>query len=170
MPMLVVVPADVAAVINGRGLNFDLFKDLNCMLKHLSAADVADIVIASNDFPFDLGSVLTINMEQMLQSQILETEEHEAWSKRYRSRYETAMLQHAAAVDRFVPAYQLYCVDEALWVAVQQKQHIEEGDPQRLLLKANTAFFDAVLANTLHTQSFESVCSTNLFTLYLESL
>lgn len=170
MPTLVVVPADVAAVIEGRDLNFDLFKDLNNMLKCLSAADVADIVIATNDFPFDFSSLLTINMEQILQSEVLETEQYEQWSKRYLSRYDTAKLQYAAEVEQFVPVYKLYCVDEALWVAVQQKQHIEEGDPQRLLLKANSAFFDALIANVLHTQSFESVCHTNLFTHYLESL
>lgn len=170
MPRLVVVPDDVAAVIEGRGLNFDLFKDINSMLANLSAADLADIVIASNDFPFDFGSMLVINMEHMLQTEVLTVEEHAALAKRYQARYDTARLKYAAEVDSFMPVYQLYCVDETLWVAVQQRQHINDCDPKRLLLKANSAFFDALIAHALHTQSFESVCSTNLFTHYLESL
>ncbi len=169
MTTLVVVPKDVAAVMEGQGLNFDLFKDTNCMLKYLSAADVADILIASNDFPFDYGSMFTIDMEQNLQAYLQENENADK-ARRIQSRLETAQLQHAAQVDSFVPVYQLYCVDEKLWVAVQQKQHIEDCDPKRLLLKANSGFFDSLISQALQTQPFEAVCSTNLFTDYLSSL
>jgi hypothetical protein len=169
MTTLVVVPKDVAAVIEGQGLNFDLFKDTNSMLKYLSAADVADIVIASNDFPFDYGSMFTIDMEQKLH-EYMQTNELADKARRIQSRIETAQLKFAAEVDHFVSSYQLYCVDEKLWVAVQQRQHIGDSDPKRLLLKVNSAFFDALLAQALHTTSFEKVCATNLFNDYLSSL
>ncbi len=169
MPTLVVVPKDVAAVIEDQGLSFDIFKDTNSMLQYLSAADVADIVIASNDFPFDYRSMFTIDMEQSLQN-ALQADEHADKARRIKGRLETAELKFAAEVESFVSSYQLYCVDEKLWVAVQQKQHIGDCDPKRLLLKANSGFLDSLIAQALHTQSFESVCSTNLFHDYLNSL
>jgi hypothetical protein len=169
MTTLVVVPKDVAAVIEGQGLNFDLFKDTNSMLKYLSAADVADIVIASNDFPFDYGSMFTIDMEQNLHA-YLQANENADKARRIQSRLETAKLKFAEEVDSFVSSYQLYSVDEKLWVAVQQRQHIGDSDPKQLLLKANSGFFDSLIAQALHTTSFEKVCTTNLFNDYLNSL
>lgn len=169
MPTLVVVPADVANVIATRRCNYDMFKDIDQVLKYLSAADVADIVIASNDFPFDIDFV-TINMEQVLQEQVLVKEEYAEWSKRYQSRYETTLLNTSSELEHVIPVYSLYCVDETLWVAVQQKQHVNEGDPGKLLLKANSEFFDSLIEHVLHTVSFEKVCATPLFKLYLDSL
>jgi len=169
MTTLVVVPRDVAAVIEGQSLSFDLFKDTNSMLKYLSAADVADIMIASNDFPFDYSFMFTIDMEQKLH-EYMQANQLTDRARRIQSRLETAQLKYAAEVDSFVPVYQLYCVDEKLWVAVQQKQHTGECDPKRLLLKANSEFFDALLAQASHTTSFEKVCATNLFNDYLSSL
>lgn len=169
MTTLVVVPQDVVAVIEGQGLSFDIFKDTNNMLQYLSAADIADIVIASNDFPFEYGSMFTIDMERNLQAYLQDNENTDK-ARRINSRLETARLSYAEQVDDHVPSYQLYCVDEKLWVAVQQKQHIEDCDPRQLLLKANRDFFDSLIGQALHTQSFEGVCSTNLFHDYLTSL
>lgn len=169
MPTLVVVPADVANVIATRRCSYDMFKDIRKVLKYLSPADVAEITIASGDFPFDIDNV-SITMEQILQEQVLNSEEYVDWTKRYHSRHETTLLNTKQELEHYVPVYSLYCVDETLWVAVQQKQHIEEGDPGKLLLKANSEFFDSLIEHTLHTVSFEKVCSTSLFKLYLDSL
>lgn len=169
MPQLVVVPQEILTVLQGRRQSLDSFKDINYMLKHLSAADMADLVIASNDFAFEFDGLSIIDMEECVRAHIQQTEATDL-ERRFQTRLDTARLKYTEQVNNFVPVYQLYCVDETLWVAVQQKQHIDGCDPKRLLLKANSAFFDDLIANTLHTQSFESVCATPLFTHYLNSL
>jgi hypothetical protein len=170
MPILTVVPQDVFDLMQNEGIELSKLNDVNYMAEHLAASDIADIHHALKAFPFQFSDELEIQLSQSPFARLALDEKYADLYYRVNGRIETTALRNEAEAKQNVFSYTLYPVEENLWVAVQQRLHNEPGDPNRLLLKANTGFFDAVIEQALHTQSFERVCSTNLFTYYLGSL
>jgi len=169
MPMLVVVPESVAVMIKGQHNNFDVLTDINSMLRYLAPADIAEIFIATQDFKFNYDFLATSSFYGKFEL-ALQDDMHESFARRLRKRYDSLMLENQAKEDEAVVKYTLYTVSESLWVAVSSVQHAYSYDPKLMQLKVNQDFFDALIENLLHTQSFENVCKSSLFTHYLESI
>jgi hypothetical protein len=178
MPSLLVIPAAVYSTLQDSGLGLSKLKDFNYMEKNMSASDLADIHVAQLKFPFTFSPELGIVMAQSPLDQLAirlseegpDAQLHQDLYYRVNGRIQTCMLRSGGNAANTVYEYSLHAVDENLWVAVQQRLRDEPSDPGRLLLRANSSFFDELIAQALHTLPFERVCSTNLFTYYLGSL
>lgn len=169
MPILHVLPATVADLLEAERVSLKILADIEAMASELSAQDLAEIHMAQQNFPFnfnDVGIVLAASPA----TRLLQTAQHEALHARVTERIATLQLQAQANPRKLVPSYTLNPVDENVWVAVQQRLDLTGRDPNRQLLSSNRAFFDALIAQLLHTHTFEQVCSTSLFTCYLGSL
>lgn len=170
MPKLMVITNDVKVMMDNEGLPLHKLDDINYMAKYLSVTDLADIHTSLEDFPFKFDADLGIELADSPLAGLAADTSHEDLYNRVKGRVETNSLRDSSGVNDSTVSFTLHPTGENLWVAVQQRLHTEPGDPNRLLLKANTEFFDSLIGQVLHTQSFESVCSTNLFTNYLGSL
>lgn len=176
MPKLLVMPHDVFTMLQQSGVEFSCLDDVNYMSENLAASDMADIHIAMETFPFEFSPELEIHRAKSplatLTQACTESPNNEKLQDllyRVKGRITTISLRNANE-EGCVLSYELYPVNETLWVAVQQRLRKESGDPSRLLLRANNALFDGMIAQALHTHPFERVCATNLFTYYLGSL
>lgn len=169
MTRLYVVPHDVMAMMHDAQIPIRAVCDLSLMVQHLSVNDMMDIYLAMQQFPFqfceELDLRVGLNPYELL---MVDGNVHPTVYNRLKERVDTQALQPQEETG--VPSYTLNPVDENVWVAVVQRHHTEEGDPGRQLLSANQSFFDGLIANVLHTLSFEKLCTTNLFTHYLGSL
>lgn len=170
MPKLMVIPVDVKNMMDDEGLPLCKLDDINYMAKYLSVTDLADIHASLADFPFQFDAALGIELADSPFALLAQESSHEVLYNRVKGRIESNSLRAGSDRSEFTQSFALYPTGENLWVAVQQRLHTEPGDPERLLLKINHEFFDALIGQVLHTQSFETVCSTNLFTNYLGSL
>lgn len=170
MPKLMVITHDVKVMMDNEGLPLSKLDDINYMAKYLSVADLADIHTSLENFPFQFDPELGIELADSPLALLAVDNSHEDLHYRVKARVETNSLRNSSDREGVIPSFSLIPTGENLWVAVQQRLHTEPGDPNRLLLKTNTEFLDTLIGQVLHTQSFESVCSTNLFTNYLGSL
>lgn len=170
MPNLLVVPHEVFVMLQDGGVNLAKLNDINYMAEHLSASDIADIHSAQVAFPFAFDQTLNINMLRSPLTDLQTNEKYQDLYYRVNGRIETNSIREGSGVSQNAHVFSLYPVEENLWIVVQEKMHNVVGDPSRLLLKANQNFFDSMIAQCLHTLSFEEVCSTDLFTYYLGSL
>ena len=172
------MPDDTFTMLQEAGLGLSKLKDINYMAKNLSVIDLADIHVALQEFPFSFSQELGISkapspLDQLagvLSSAGPEADLLQDLYNRVNGRIETYQLRKGENLTVPVHQYRLHAVDENLWVAVQQRLRDEPSDPSRLLLRANSSFFDDMIAQVLHTSSFDRMCSTNLFTYYLGSL
>lgn len=170
MSRLYVLPANVVSVLQEAGHSLTCLNDVNKMVEVLSAHDMAEIHLAMKRFPFEFDKELEITFGELPLNRLSQEEVHEHLFNRVETRVTTQMLRDETSGGVGLPEYTLYCVDETLWVAVQQRLYNAERDPSRLLLSLNRGFFDALIAQKLFTQSIEEISSTNLFTYFLESL
>lgn len=170
MPCLAVVPHDVIVMMQNEGFCLSRLDDADYMAEHLAVSDLADIHFAQAAFPFQFSPELRIELLPSPLATLSVMEKHSDLYYRLNGRIETCSLQKADGPSDCLLSHTLYPVGENLWVAAQQRLPRESGDPSRLLLRANHAFFDAMVAQVLHTFSFENMCKTNLFTYYLGSL
>lgn len=170
MPRLIVVPHDVVAMMQNEGICLSKLDDPDYMAEHLAISDLADIHFAQAAFPFQFAPELEIQMLPSPLAALATSEKHAEVHYRLNGRIETCSLRNTGVSSEYLLGHSLYPVGENLWVAVQQRLPRESGDPSRLLLKANHALFDGMVAQVLHTFSFEKMCRTNLFTYYLGSL
>jgi len=170
MVRLLVVPEAIMTMLIREGIPYSILKDVESMSGALSVHDMAEIHMAQKQFPFEFDQSLEIQFARSPLVELAESSESRTLYERLNERIETLTLRESAERESFTPVYTLYPVDETLWVAVLQRQDSREGDPHRELLSSNHAFFDALMAQTLHLHSFERVCSTNLFTYYLKAL
>lgn len=170
MARLLVVPEDIMSMMVQEGLPYSLLHDCERMSTALSAHDMAEIHLAQKAFPFEFDVDLDITMARSPLVELAEDPNCASLYERVSRRVATLTLREETNPADFTPVYTLYPVDETLWVAVLQRQDSHDGDPHRVRLSSNQAFFDAMMAQALHHHSFERVCRTNLFTYYLGSL
>ena len=170
MPVLMVIPHDVAVMMKDEGISFSQLGDINYMAEHLSANDIADIHQALSDFPFAFSPELEITLADSPLMQLATDESRQDLHYRVEGRIESNSLRRGTGAEQLAQVFTLNPVEENLWVAVQQRLHKEPGDPSRLLLKSNRGFFDSLIGQALHNMPFERMSSTNLFTYYLGSL
>lgn len=166
MPKLCVVPQDVWDSILAGGISPSKLQDAEDSLIVLSAQDIADIHLATSTFPFVFDSVLEIQTCITPYELLTDRPEHESLYNRVKSRLETAQLNKVGDIQS-IPEYRLETINDSFWVAVVQRYHPIESDPQKMLMSLNQVFFDDLIAQVLHTLKFEQVCKTNLFSYYL---
>jgi len=169
MPKLFVVPRDVVDMLKAERIPLSILNDPAKMAAQLSAHDIADIHFAMERFPFVFDATLGIQLAATPFQQLSSHDEFAAVYNRVKECVDTEALK-ALDGDAFVTSYTLNPVDEALWVAVLQRQDRQAGDPGKQLLTSNHSFFDGVIAQVLHKFSFEKMCATNLFTYFLGSV
>lgn len=170
MPTIQVVPHELVEALEAERLPLSVLGDIEHMAEVMSVDDLAGCQLARMDFPFTFDAELEISLASSVLNDLSHTTVHENLHNRVEERVQTLQLQQVADASTIVPQYTLYPVDESLWVAAQQRLRVTDGDPGRQLLSCNQGFFDTLIAQALHTHSFESVCKTNLFTHYIQSL
>lgn len=169
MTKLYVVPHDVMAILQAEDIPVSVFKDVRELIKRLSASDIADIHQAMLAFPFHFDPEVNLTLALSPAAVLLSEEQHTSLHYRVKERVDSYALQPTTE-ESYYPSYTLNPVDENVWVAVVQRHHTDGSDPGRQLLVNNRSFFDGLIAQVLHTLSFEKMCATNLFTYYLGSL
>lgn len=177
MPKLHVVAQDTLDHLLREGVDLRVLASPKDIVATLSASDVANCVVAHRHFPYTFDSVLSIEVSSDLYQTLNagdDAEQYERFLSRVESRVETTLLAQQASAsqgemwDYYI--YTLHPVDDNLWVVGAQRCSQEGDDLQRLGLKKNQAFFDSMIAQSLHLLPFETVSSTNLFAYYLKSI
>jgi hypothetical protein len=177
MPKFHVVSQETLDHMIEDGIDFRALEAPKDIVSLLSANDLAESVIAHSEFhyPFDKALDITImpNVIDCLKGQDA-VEQYERLLSRVMTRVETTLLADRASLVKSEMCntyiYTLHPVDDNLWVVGAQRHSQETNDPQRLGLKKNHAFFDALIAQSLHLLPFETVSSTNLLAYYLRSI
>jgi len=171
MPQVLVISDDTYRSLKDEGVSLQELRSINRMTKVLSADDLADIELGIRYFPFSFDRELDV---QLVPSPLKQLLDDEPLKDRVQQRVETLQLRYDTDFQMgdavTIPVYSLDVVDETFWVVVWQRSRHEEGDPDNMQLSYNRAFFDAMIAQVLHTFSFERMSRTNLFSYYLKSL
>lgn len=177
MPKLHVVSQDTLDHMIAEGIDLRGLESPKDIVSLLSAADVAESVVARLKFTYSFDAVLNIGVASPLSTVLKDsedTEQYERFLSRVESRVETTLLADKASASQGEMwngyIYTLHPVDDTLWVVGAQRCSQTCDDPQRLGLQKNQAFFDSVIAQSLHQLPFETVSSTNLFAYYLKSI
>lgn len=177
MIKILVIPKPVFEQFKTDGVQFSRLCDTNYIAEVCSVSDLTEIHEAINKFPFtfchqtgvELAPSPVTGLATAATSGEYGQHKLEDLYNRVEGRIASSALRKGLAPEGSLLQYELYPVDENLWVAVQQRLHSDNGDPSRLSTKANHALFDSMIAELLRTRTFESVASTNLFTYYLEA-
>jgi hypothetical protein len=177
MTKLIVIPQGVFDQYQADGVQFGKLLDTNYIASVSSVNDLAEIHRAIEQFPFQFckDTDVTVVDSPLVGIALASTEpcveqvQMRDLYNRVNSRVQTLELQSTGNAEQKFCGFMLYPVDENLWVAVQQRLHSDIGDPSRVSIEANRAFFDSMIQELLQTRSFPSVASTNLFTYYLEA-
>lgn len=176
MIKLLVIPSTVFDQYKADGVLFNRLLDTNYIVSVSSVADLAAIDQAINEFQFTFcqgtGIVLAdsprVGIAIASQADDLTKFKMQDLHNVLEARVETMALRKAGQVPT-VGTYELYPVDENLWVAVQKSLHNQNSDPARLSLINNHNFFDSMINELNRTCDLQKIASTNLFTYYLSS-
>lgn len=177
MPKMYVVSQDTLDFMLNDGIDLRGLTTPNSIVPLLSANDLAECEIATSQFPYHFDKVLDIEIMPAPTTTLRGSEDavqYERILSRVQSRRETTLLAQQASDSQGEMwngyIYTLHPVDDHLWVVGAQRHSQEGNDPQRLGLQKNQAFFDSMIAQSLHLLPFETVSSTNLLAYYLKSL
>lgn len=148
---------------------------LDRLISEVSPQELVDLHRARERFPFTFDAELRVYIARSPLDELHDSGKQPYLYDRALQRLETQRLTSPnkdtdPEKPDAISVYTLYPVNESLWVAAEQRLCDYTGDPHRASLSANRAFFDALIAQALHTLSFERVCAANLFTYYLKAL
>lgn len=169
MTTLHVIPAAVHRMLEADGIALSCLRTQSDMVEALSTTDMAEITLAQRQFPYAFDKASGIELPLTPHARLSTIAEYTELCDRLSARLESLELDATVRDDTIVSHYVLYPVDESLWVAVEQRVHANECDPNEMTAH-RSSFLSAMMANALHTRRFEDVCATNLFTYYLGSL
>lgn len=168
MSALIVTTQAVVDVLESNGYAINTLLDYDALTKALSAHDLAEMQLANEEFPFDFSQDLDIQIAIDPLSWLQLSELHVNMYERVKGRVETTQLQKADK-DLSIPVYRFVAIDGQRWVAVMQRHPGNGSDPNQLLLSLNLDFFNDMIAQILHTHSFETMCKSNVFTYFLKA-
>lgn len=169
MTTLHVIPASVYRMLEADGIALSCLRTQSDLVATMSVTDLAEITLAQRRFPYDFDKATDIQLPMTPYARLACVAEYTELCDRLSARLESLELHEAARKTTLMSHYDLYPVDDSLWVAVEQRVHAEKHDPTEQMKRHND-FFSAMMANALYTRRFEDVCATNLFTYYLGSL
>ena len=178
MIKLLIVPQDIMAAIEDQDISRSIFMSISKMIEALSMQDIAEIAYFHERQQFD---TLTNNVfggeQQTRPIEIhppIKTLIDEYEDGRYSYQFEQALtrvrIKEVQDETVYIPVYSLYPVEETLWVAAMQRQRHEEGDPRKVFLAENSAFYNALVAQLLMNHPLEKVATTEVFGNYLKSV
>lgn len=176
MIKLLVIPRPVYEQYKADGVSFNRLLDTNYIASVSSVADLSAIDRAINEFQFTFCPNTGITMAESprvgialaSQSDTLERFKMQDLHNALEARIETLVLRKANEQPS-VGVYELYPVDENIWVAVQKSLPNHNSDPARLSIVNNHTFFDSMIGALNQTCDLQKIASTNLFTYYLNS-
>lgn len=169
MTTLHVIPEGIYDQLVSEGVDLSFLYKSECLSTHLSAHDIAQIQLATESFPFKFDPVLQINIAKCEVTEDGDSENSEQ-NMHYRVGEHLTQIRFELQSDKLErdATYRLKPIDADRWVAVQQRLHVQAGDPQPVT--SNRPFFEKLIAQALHVVPFETVCKTNLFSYYLDSI